>query len=165
MPSCTSTTLHGGACQCCAGFLLALLTDRCFFIHFDFYHASFVPELDFTWATQKRRLLAFGHDVDAAPPLGLGFWFAGEASAWLLQDQKQLYAGHYGITLSNDPDYSAALLQANPHHAGYLRRLFPTGEMFHALAPLLLKVGAAHWAMAVRTLCIMPITTIGQGLT
>ena len=143
MPICEE--LHmGDALPMCAGFLLALLTERCFFIHFDFYHRSFAPELDFTWATQKRRLLAFGHDVDAAPPLGLGFWFAGEASPWLLQDQKALYEAHYGITISNDPDYTAALLQANPHHAEHLRQLFPTGEMFHALAPFLLKVAGFY---------------------
>jgi hypothetical protein len=132
----------------CAGFLLALLTERCFFIHFGFFHRSFTPELDFTWETQKERLAAFGHAVNATEPLQLGFWRGEEASAWLLKDQKKHYEAHHGISLSNDPDYTAALLQANAHHAPYLRELFPTGEMFHALAPFLLKVWRLDCAIA-----------------
>jgi hypothetical protein len=58
-----------------------------------------------------------------------------------MQDQRQLYDQHYGIHLKNDPDYSGALLQANPHHAPLLQQLFPTGEMFQPLARFLLKVG------------------------
>ena len=126
-----------------AGFLLALLTERCFFIHYGLYARSFAPELDFSWATHAERLRSFGHDTAVTPPLELGTVTAAEASPWLMQDQAKLYEAHHGIAIQDDADYTAALLQANPHHAEYLRRLFPTGEMFHALAPFLLQVGAS----------------------
>lgn len=58
----------------------------------------------------------------------------------LMHDQKVLYGDYYGIHLENDPDYSAALLQANAHHAPLLRQLFPSGEMFQPLARFLLRV-------------------------
>lgn len=51
------------------------------------------------------------------------------------------YDAFYGIILKNDPDYSGALLQANPYHATWLRTGFPTGEMFQPLGHFLLKVG------------------------
>ena len=60
------------------------------------------------------------------------------------------YDAFYGIILKNDPDYSGALLQANPYHATWLRNVFPTGEMFQPLAHFLLKVGQSgkSWHLA-----------------
>ena len=69
------------------------------------------------------------------------FWKGEDLSNWLLKDQKTLYEPHYGIHLKNDPDYTAALLQANPHHAPFLQAVFPTGEMFQPLARFMLRVG------------------------
>lgn len=48
--------------------MLALLTERCLFINFPFYHKTFVPEMDFDWGRHSQRLLAFGHDVTKTPP-------------------------------------------------------------------------------------------------
>ena len=70
----------------------------------------------------------------------LQFWKGEDLTSWLMKDQKALYDQHYGIHLKNDPDYSAALFQANPHHAPFLRAVFPTGEMFQPLARFMLKV-------------------------
>lgn len=139
-PGMGGTTQQGAACLCPAGFLLALLTERCFFIEFPFYEKSFAPGVDFSWARQSRRLQAAGHDVAEKPPLPMRAWTGEDVSAWLLQDQKEHYEKHYGIMLLEDPDYSAALLQANPYHRNLLKHLFPTGEMFHPLARFLLKV-------------------------
>lgn len=69
------------------------------------------------------------------------FWKGEDLTNWLLRDQKTLYEPHYGIHLKNDPDYSAALFQANPHHAPFLQAVFPTGEMFQPLARFMLRVG------------------------
>ena len=123
-----------------AGFLLAILTERCFFIDFSFYEKSFAPGLDFSWTRQTQRLLAFGYDVREKPVLQIPAWTGEDVSAWLLQDQKELYKEHYGIMLLEDPDYSAALFQANPYHRDLMKHLFPTGEMFRPLAGFLLKV-------------------------
>lgn len=119
---------------------MALLTERCFFIDFPFYHRSFSPDLDFSWDNHAKRLAAFGHDVNISQPLEIQFWKGEDLTLWLMHDQKALYDGHYGILLKNDPDYSAALLQANPFHRAFLHQLFPTGEMFQPLARFLLKV-------------------------
>ena len=59
-----------------------------------------------------------------------------------MKDQKALYDAHYGIHLKNDPDYSAALFQANPHHAPFLQAIFPTGEMFQPLSRFMLKASS-----------------------
>ena len=79
--------------------------------------------------------------MNATQPRELKFWKGEDVSAWLMQDQRALYAGDYGIMLKNDPDYTGALLQANPFHRDFLRQAFPTGEMFQPLAHFLLKVG------------------------
>lgn len=127
---------------CGAGFLIALLTERCFFIDFPFFHRAFAPDLDFSWAAHSQRLAAFGHDVNTSQPFEIKFWKGEDLNTWLMQDQKAFYNAHYGIVLKNDPDYSAALLQANPYHAPFLRNIFPTGEMFQPLAHFLFKVRA-----------------------
>ena len=59
-----------------------------------------------------------------------------------MKDQKALYDAHYGVHLKNDPDYSAALFQANPHHAPFLQAIFPTGEMFQPLSRFMLKASS-----------------------
>ena len=59
-----------------------------------------------------------------------------------MKDQKALYDAHYGLHLKNDPDYSAALFQANPHHAPFLQAIFPTGEMFQPLSRFMLKASS-----------------------
>jgi hypothetical protein len=123
-----------------AGFVLALLTGRCYFIDFPFYHRSFSPGLDLNWQAHAARLAALGHDVTAQPPLQLQFWKGQDLTAWLMRDQRVQYDDYYGIHLKNDPDYTAALLQANPFHAPLLRQLFPSGEMFQPLARFLLRV-------------------------
>ena len=48
-----------------AGFFLALLLERCFFVDFPFYNQHFAHELDFSWAHHQERLLRFGHDPNA----------------------------------------------------------------------------------------------------
>ena len=120
---------------------MALMTERCFFIDFPFFHRVFAPELDFSWEAHKQRLAAFGHNANVTQPFEIKFWKGEDLNSWLMHDQKVLYEAHYGIVLKNDPDYSAALLQANPYHAPFLRHIFPTGEMFQPLAHFLLKVG------------------------
>jgi hypothetical protein len=61
--------------------------------------------------------------------------------------------------LKNDPDYTGALLQANPFHKDFLRQAFPTGEMFQPLAHFLLKVGTSAAASA-RCLCMVAVHTV-----
>ncbi|BDA44693.1 hypothetical protein COCOBI_06-1710 [Coccomyxa sp. Obi] len=121
------------------GFLLALVTERCYFIDFPFYHRVMAPELDFSWDNHKARLLSFGHDVNVIQPKEIQFWKGEDLNGWLMHDQKWYYDAFYGIMLKNDPDYSGSLLQANPYHATWLRAVFPTGEMFQPLAHFLLK--------------------------
>ena len=88
------------------------------------------------------------------------FWKGEDLSNWLLKDQKTLYEPHYGIHLKNDPDYTAALLQANPYHAPFLQAVFPTGEMFQPLARFMLRVGRPcslpllHCAASVHCRCM-----------
>ena len=72
----------------------------------------------------------------------LQFWKGEDLTNWLMKDQKALYDVHYGIHLKNDPDYSAALFQANPHHAPFLQAIFPTGEMFQPLSRFMLKASS-----------------------
>jgi xyloglucan fucosyltransferase len=67
------------------GFLLALVTERCFFIDFPFYHRTFVPELDFSWEAHVKRLAAHGHSVNNTPPHELQFWKGEDLSNWLMQ--------------------------------------------------------------------------------
>ncbi|CAL5223455.1 g5974 [Coccomyxa viridis] len=122
------------------GLLMALLTERCLFINFPFYHKTFLSEVDFSWEHHTQRLMSFGHDVTKTPPHPIQFWKGEDLSNWLLKDQKTLYEPHYGIHLKNDPDYTAALLQANPYHAPFLQAVFPTGEMFQPLARFMLRV-------------------------
>lgn len=55
----------------CAGLLMALLTERCLFINFPFYHKAFASELDFDWGRHQQRLLSFGHDVTKTPPYAI----------------------------------------------------------------------------------------------
>ena len=59
-----------------------MLTERCYFINFPFYHRSFAPELDFSWQAHVARLAAFGHDVNAQPPHKLQFWKGQDLNAW-----------------------------------------------------------------------------------
>jgi hypothetical protein len=47
---------------------MALLTERCLFINFQFYHKAFASELDFDWGRHQQRLLSFGHNVTKMPP-------------------------------------------------------------------------------------------------
>ena len=47
---------------------MALLTERCLFINFPFYHKTFLSEVDFDWQHHTQRLLSFGHDVTKIPP-------------------------------------------------------------------------------------------------
>ena len=48
--------------------MLALLTERCLFIDFPFYHKVFTPGLDFDWGRHTQRLQSFGHNISATPP-------------------------------------------------------------------------------------------------
>ena len=50
------------------GLLMALLTERCLFINFPFYHKTFLSEVDFSWEHHTQRLMSFGHDVNKTPP-------------------------------------------------------------------------------------------------
>jgi hypothetical protein len=69
-----------------AGFLLALITERCFFIDFPLYHKLFAPDLDFSWERHAARLRgSFGHDANATQPRELKFWKGEDVSAWLMQ--------------------------------------------------------------------------------
>ncbi len=47
---------------------MALLTERCLFINFPFYHKTFLSEVDFSWDHHTQRLMSFGHDVNKTPP-------------------------------------------------------------------------------------------------
>ena len=62
---------HGAVVESCCmvtGLLMALLTERCLFINFPFYHKTFLSEVDFDWGHHSQRLLSFGHDVTKTPP-------------------------------------------------------------------------------------------------
>ena len=48
-----------------AGFLLALLLDRCLFVDFPVFNDYFEHELSFSWEEQHRRLIGQGHDPDS----------------------------------------------------------------------------------------------------
>ena len=48
--------------------MLAMLTERCLFIDFPFYHKVFASGLDFDWGRHTQRLQSFGHNVTATPP-------------------------------------------------------------------------------------------------
>lgn len=48
-----------------AGFLLALLTERCLFVDVPPFGAFFRHELDFRWERHRERLAAAGHDPAA----------------------------------------------------------------------------------------------------
>ena len=45
-----------------------MLTERCLFIDFPFYHKVFTPGVDFDWGRHTQRLQTFGHNVNATPP-------------------------------------------------------------------------------------------------
>lgn len=47
---------------------MALLTERCLFVNFPYYHKTFLSEVDFDWGHHSQRLLSFGHDVTKTPP-------------------------------------------------------------------------------------------------
>lgn len=49
-----------------AGFLLALLLDRCLYIDFPLFNDYFVHELNFNWGDHRARFLGHGHDPDSA---------------------------------------------------------------------------------------------------
>ena len=46
-----------------AGFLLALLTERCLFVDFDVFHSFFTHELDFGWGAHQVTLRLLGSSV------------------------------------------------------------------------------------------------------
>lgn len=108
-----------------AGFLLALITDRCLFVDFAFYEDLFQPDLDFSWKHHVERLLAQGHNPRKPPnePKRLPGTGPGPisevAEVWMLQNLTELCQPHYGIEVRNDcdcVDWTPALLQSNPFH-------------------------------------------------
>lgn len=108
---------QGGARRA-AGFVLALLMERCYFVDFPFFNDYFEHELDFSWARHEQRLMAHGHNLTdpANAPMAMPFGYTIIADMWMFTDLKEKHAGSYGVEMVRDLDYSAALIQANPHH-------------------------------------------------
>ena len=109
---------HEAHTPCGAGFLLALLTERCLFVDFAPFHTFFTHELDFAWERHQTRLAAAAHDV-ASRTYTLEHSRAGYnafAEEWMFQDFRESLRGWQEVVLLDDLDYSAALLQSNPHY-------------------------------------------------
>ena len=64
---------------------MALLSQRCFFIDFPFYHKTFSPGMDLDWQSNVRRLKAHGHDIEDIPPKHLKVGYL-RAIDWALAD-------------------------------------------------------------------------------
>ena len=84
-----------------AGFLLALVTERCYFIDFPFYHAHFAHEPGLQLEAHAQRLQ--GSDANATAladglrAMPSTFDTAGIADMWMFQDLKQHLAEHNGV--------------------------------------------------------------------
>lgn len=109
-------------CENLAGLLLALITERCLFVDFAFYEDFFQPDLNFSWTPHVERLRAHGHDPTKPPnePKPLPGTSIGPlskiAEVWLFQNLTEVYQADYGIEISNDCDWTPALLQSNAYH-------------------------------------------------
>ena len=110
---------HDGGSLCArTGFLLALLTQRCFFVDFSVFHSFFTHELDFSREHHQDRLVAVGHDVSSHTYMleHSGAGYAAFAEVWMFQDFRNSLAAWQEVVLLDDLDYSAALLLSNPHY-------------------------------------------------
>jgi xyloglucan fucosyltransferase len=118
------------------GFLLALLTNRTFFIDYPLHERFFTHALDFSWARQQARLPAGGgtllRELKYEQPFGSDFYLTTDFGApeWLAKDI---------IEINCDGDYEAAPLLSNRLYAPFRDKYFPSGEVFHPLAQWLLR--------------------------
>ncbi|CAK0786745.1 hypothetical protein CVIRNUC_009959 [Coccomyxa viridis] len=128
------------------GLFLALLLERCLFVDFPFYNRHFAHELDFSWAHHAERLLHFGHDANATEhqPQRVPFGYDAIGETWLFKDLRKTFGQSYGVELFTDLDYKVALAQSNPYHKEFFARLFPTREVFAALAPFVLQLAPEY---------------------
>lgn len=101
-----------------AGFMLALMMDRCLFVDFPFFNKYFDHELDFSWKRHAKRLLAHGHNATAPENIAerIPFGYVTIADVWMFKNMTEFFNKHYGVEMWKDLDWSAALLVNNPHH-------------------------------------------------
>ena len=64
-----------------AGFLLALVLDRCMFVDFPIFNVYFQHELNFSWKDQQQQLIDQGHDPNSADNKPLQLPQSGTSSA------------------------------------------------------------------------------------
>ena len=64
-----------------AGFLLALVLDRCIFVDFSIFNDYFQHKLNFSWKDQRQQLIDQGHDPDSANNKPLQLPQSGTSSA------------------------------------------------------------------------------------
>lgn len=98
--------------------------ERCLFVDFPFFNSYFEHHLDFSWSHHVDHLIARGHNLTApqnAPKLIISRFntasgFTELAYMWMFQNISKAYEQHYGVELSRDHDWTAALLESNPEH-------------------------------------------------
>lgn len=49
-----------------------MVTERCYFIDFPFYHKTFMPDMDLNWKRHVERMKTFGHNAEEEEPYELG---------------------------------------------------------------------------------------------
>lgn len=96
--------------------------ERCLFVDYPFYEDFFEPDLDFSWARHKERLLAAGHDTREEANFPTRIDSTNTATKkqigdlWLFKNLTEEFQHDYGIELWKDYDWTVALLQSNPFH-------------------------------------------------
>lgn len=123
------------------GFLLALMTDRIFFIDFPMFAAIFEHELDFNWTRHSEALLVNRPNVTTAHTFS-GFEEK-DLSLWLHGDLEMTFNYQDIVYYGPDMDSLSSVLVANLHYARFFEMHFPTREVFYPLSQFLFSLSPA----------------------
>ena len=123
------------------GFLLALMTDRVFFIDFPMFGAIFAHELDFNWTKNSATLLGTRRNVTTIQTFS---GFEDKAlGLWLHGDLEDVFSRQDVVYYGPDMDSLSPVLIANQHYASFFKKYFPTREVFSRLSQFLFTLTPA----------------------
>ena len=120
------------------GFLLALMTQRTFFVDFPFFDSFYQPDLDFSWAR-------YSGVLQSQRPNLTSMEVAGDATAaqydlWLNGDLNQNFSNHDIVYYGPVSETVVPVLVANQRYSGFFSKYFPTREVFYPLSQFILRV-------------------------
>ncbi|BDA51568.1 probable galactoside 2-alpha-L-fucosyltransferase [Coccomyxa sp. Obi] len=134
------------------GMLLALMTNRFFFLRHDTYHREFrnARGPDMRWWEHEAKLLRWGRHNLTTLALGpRSIWTMSPTDPlYIMGNFTDLWAALDAVDIHYDNDYLVPLLLSNPHYQGFFDEYFPLREVFHPLSRLLFRLHSRTEAAA-----------------